>query len=184
MSRRTNSMRPQVGRLDNRGDNFAFDDLVSQAFGEDFFGSDFGFGNFGRGFENNFRELGRGFDEPNMLSHFSDMRLGGFGSGGNGTMISKSYVSTVNYDKDGKPVRKEYTSQALNQIGQDGTKISETKQSYKDSQKGIKKASHQRMLNDQGHKIVKTRDYKTNEEHEDHFYRGIEESKYYVLMIS
>lgn len=177
MSRRTNSMRPQMGRLDHRGDNYAFDDLVSQAFGDDFFG-DFGFGSFGRGFESHFREFGRGFDEQNMLSQFSDMRSSGFGSGGSGTIISKSYISSVNYDKDGKPVRKEYTSQALNQIGHDGTKISETKQSYKDSDKGIKKASHQRMLNDQGHKIVKTRDYKTNEEHEDHFYRGIQESKF------
>ena len=127
-----------------------------------------------------------------MLSNFnfgdlhSGSGLGGFtmsmnsmnmGRGGQGTVISKSYVSTVKYDENGNPVKKEYTSQGIDQYTNDGTKISEKKQGFKDYEKGIKKASHQRTLNDVGQKIIKTKDYKNNHENEEHYLHGIREGK-------
>jgi hypothetical protein len=123
-----------------------------------------------------------------LMSNFGDFNsgLGGFtmsmnsmnmGKGGQGTVISKSYVSTVKYDENGNPVKKEYTSQGIDQYNQDGTKISEKKQGFKDFEKGIKKASHQRTLNDVGQKIIKTRDYKNNHENEEHYLHGIREGK-------
>ena len=173
--------------------NFAFDDLVSQAFSDDFFG-DFGFnsgfGRMGMGMGNMGNRQLRGNDDDgfgfsnfgsfggfgnNMMMEFNSMNSGGMG--GKGTCISKSYVSSVQYDKDGKPQRQEFSSQAIDQIGKDGTKISEKKSIYKDSEKGVKKASNQRTLNDVGHKIVKTKDYKTMNESENHYYKGFNESK-------
>lgn len=171
-------MRPQMGRFDNGNNNYAFTSMVQSGYGQGF--TSFGFSSFGNGFNSQFQGF-PGFDNiyaPNMLpTNFSSMTSGGFFPGSNSTMISNSYVSTVNYDMNGQPIRKEYTSQVLNKVGHNGATISESRQQYKDSGKGIKKVAHQRMLNNQGHKIVKTRDYKLNQENEDNYYMGIEESK-------
>lgn len=123
------------------------------------------FGNFG-GMNNG------GFSS--VIQRFNSM---GPGNHGNGTVISKSYVSSVNYDKNGKPIKKEYTSQGIDTYDKNGTKISEKQSGYRDEEKGIKKECHQRLLNDVGHKIVKTRDYINKEEREDNFYKGIREGK-------
>lgn len=114
-----------------------------------------------------------------VIQRFNSMGPGSHG--GNGTVISKSYVSTVNYDKNGKPIKKEYTSQGIDTYDKNGTKISEKQSGYKDEEKGIKKECHQRLLNDVGHKIVKTRDYINKEEREDNFFKGMREGKILII---
>lgn len=164
-----------------RSGGAAFDDLVSKAFGDDFF-FDSGFGSFG-GFGNGRGMLGRGFDDedfgfgPSIFSDFVSMQSGSGPK--NGTVISKSYVSTVKYGEDGKPKKQEYSSQSIDQYTKDG-RISEKRNSYQDYERGIKKAAHQRMINDQGHKIVKTKDYYKNEDFEDHYYNGLNEGKFSI----
>ena len=159
-----------------------FDDYVLRAFNDDFFeDDDFGFGGFGGfGRLNSHKMIGNddGFGffgglGSNIMSEFGSFN--NLGSGKQGSVITKSYVSSINYDKNGNPQKQEFSSQSIDQYNKDGTKLSEKKHAFKDSTQGIKKASHQRMLNDQGHKIVKTRDYKNNHESEDHYYKGMEE---------
>ncbi len=168
-----------------------FDKYVQRAFGDDFFNDDFGsFGNFGFGFGNrgSNRMLGSreardddGFGffgglGSNIMSEFGQFNNMRSGSGTGGSCITKSYVSSIKYDNDGRPQKQEYSSQSINQIAKDGTKISESRHAFADSEQGVKKASHQRMINDQGHKIVKVKDYKRNEDKEEHYYKGFEES--------
>ena len=111
-----------------------------------------------------------------IMSEFGQFNNIRSGSGSGGACITKSYVSSVKYDNDGRPQKQEYSSQSINQVTKDGTKISESRHAFADSEQGVKKASHQRMINDQGHKIVKVKDYKRNEDKEEHYYKGFEES--------
>lgn len=173
-------MRPLVGGFDPRNSNYVYSSMTQGGYGQGF-SSSYGFCSFGNGYNNQFPGF-PGFDNnfvsPNMSSPFlSGITLSASTQGGQGTVISNSYVSTLNYDSNGQPIRKEYSSQAFNKYGQNGTNISESRQQYRDSGKGIKKVSHQRTLNDQTHKITKTKDYKLKEENEDNYYMGIEESK-------
>jgi hypothetical protein len=155
-----------------------FDDMLDHAFGDEFFTDNLMFEGFGRFNSGGRGMIGSNFDQdidsfgfgPNIMSNFISMQSGG----NKGTVISKSYVSTVKYDQNGQPQMQEYSSQSIDQFTKDG-KLSEKKQAFQDSVKGVKKASHQRILNDQGHKIVKTRDYTKNEEFEDHYYKGMNE---------
>lgn len=169
-----------------------FDDFVSRAFGSDF-DSDFDF--FGSNMMGNSRKMissGSNNNNNNRLDYdlpnnfipsfvsnrfnddFGGVSLGG--KGNNGTFICKSYVSTTKLDKNGRPVKQEYSSQSIDQFTKDG-KLSEKRSTYQDALNGIKKASHQRTINDQGHKIVKTKNYMNNESNEDHYYKGINEGK-------
>jgi hypothetical protein len=121
-----------------------------------------------------------GFDNNNIMSFFSQNNFGSEGMGGGkdgSTVFSSSYVSSVTYDKGGKPVKKEFQSQGIDHF-KNGQKISEKKQAFKDYENGIKKASQQRTLNDVGQKIIKTRDYRNNETSENTYYRGMNEGKF------
>ena len=157
-----------------------FDDFINQAFNDDFFNDPFidfhkrnsSFGPKMLGFNNNQEnELG--------ISNFSRFNSGFNIGSGVGTVISKSYVSTTKLDENGNPIRKEFKSQGFDQYNKDGTKISEKHQAYRDSEKGVKKASQQRLLNDVGQKIIKTKDYKNNNELEDHYYHNMNEGKFF-----
>lgn len=72
------------------------------------------------------------------------------GSGGPGTFVSKSYVSTVKYDKDGKPQKEVFQSQAVSQMDESGKRLTEKQQAYKNSLTGLEKASHERKIDDKG----------------------------------
>lgn len=95
-------------------------------------------------------------------------------SGNPGTIISKSYVSRVNY-RDGKPQQEVYQSQAINQIGSDGRNIAEKQEAYKNSS-GIEKASHQRVLDGRGQKCIRQRNRNTGEQNEHNIYKEMQES--------
>jgi hypothetical protein len=94
-----------------------------------------------------------------------------------GTVIQKSYVSTVKYDQNGQPKKETYQSQSIKQIDKEGKKIQEKQQAYQNNQ-GLQKAAHERRLNDKGHKVIKERNRNTGEETEHTIYKGITESKF------
>ena len=77
----------------------------------------------------------------------------GAGSGP-GTMISKTYLSKVDYSS-GQPKEESYQSQAIKQFGEGGHSISERQEAYKNSTTGVQKAAHQRLLDDRGTKLIK-----------------------------
>ena len=90
-----------------------------------------------------------------------------------GTMISQAYVSKVDYSS-GQPVKESYQSRAIRQVGDDGHRISEKQEAYKNSN-GIQKATHQRILDDRGVKLIKQRNKNTSEQEEHNIFRGMNE---------
>ncbi len=94
-----------------------------------------------------------------------------------GTVITKSYVSKVNYDDSGRPQRETYQTQSIKQTDQDGKKIKEKQQAYQNSKSGVQKAAHERVLNDKGVKIIKARNSNTGEEYEHNVFKGLKEGK-------
>jgi hypothetical protein len=92
-----------------------------------------------------------------------------------GSFIQKSYVSTMKYDKDGKPVRETYQAQSIRQTDKDGRRIQESQQAYQNTKTGIEKASHERLFNEKGHKIVKARNKLAGEEYEHNYFKGMNE---------
>jgi hypothetical protein len=95
---------------------------------------------------------------------------------GPGTVISKSYCSKVDY-RDGQPHQECYQSQSINQIGQDGHKISEKQEAYKNSRTGIQKAAHQRLLDDKGLKQIRQRNVNTGAQEEHNIFKGMQENE-------
>jgi hypothetical protein len=93
-----------------------------------------------------------------------------------GTFICKSYVSKVNYAENGQQQRETYQTQSIKQIDKDGTNIQEKQQAYQNTKTGIKKAAHERMLNEKAHKIVKKINKTTGEDYEHNFYQGMNSS--------
>ena len=102
------------------------------------------------------------------------MHMGG-NMGGPGTMISKTYMSKVDYSS-GQPHEESYQSQAIKQFGEGGHNISERQEAYKNSYTGVQKASHQRLLDDRGTKMIKQRNVNTGEQSQHNLYKGIQES--------
>ena len=95
---------------------------------------------------------------------------------GPGTVISKSYCSKVDY-RDGQPHQECYQSQSINQIGQDGHKISEKQEAYKNSRTGVQKAAHQRILDDKGMKQIRQRNVNTGTQEEHNIFKGMREDE-------
>ena len=95
---------------------------------------------------------------------------------GPGTVISKSYCKKVDY-RDGQPHQECYQSQSINQIGQDGHKISEKQEAYKNSRTGVQKAAHQRILDDRGMKQIRQRNINTGAQEEHNIFKGMKEDE-------
>ena len=125
---------------------------------------------------------------PNFSNHFSNFfndegfdriehKMMSTGDHGKGTVISKSYVSQTRYNKDGKPERETYQTQSINQLGEDGHRIQEKQEAYKNSLSGIEKAAHQRIFDNKGHKYIKERNRKTGEHKEHNLYKGMNEEE-------
>ena len=104
---------------------------------------------------------------------FISMQGGGTGPG---TMISKTYVSKVDYS-GGQPKEESYQSQAIKQFGEGGHSISEQQEAYKNSMTGVQKAAHQRLLDDRGTKLIKQRNINTGEQSEHNILKGLYENE-------
>jgi len=96
------------------------------------------------------------------------------------TVITKSYVSTVKYDKNGRPQKETYQTQSIKQTDNEGKKIQERQQAYQNTKSGIQKAAHERLLNDKGVKVVKGRNVQTGDEYEHNMYKGLNEGMFYL----
>jgi hypothetical protein len=120
---------------------------------------------FGRGGLSNFmnRDFGsfaRDFDDFGeddfFSSNFSGMsnRLGGLegnnGFGNQGTVISKSYSSSVKFDENGRPQKETYSSQAVSHVDKNGKRIGEKQTAYQNTKTQEEKAAHERVINDKG----------------------------------
>ena len=108
---------------------------------------------------------------PHPFHHFFNERTL---HSSNGTVLSKSYMSSTKYNDKGEPEHETYQTQSINHLDKNGHHIQEKQEAYKNSN-GIEKAAHQRMLDDKGHKIVKERNKNTGEESEHNIYKGMKE---------
>ena len=89
-----------------------------------------------------------------------------------GTCISQSHVSSKKISKDGKEESENYKSQSISQIDKKGKRITERQQAYKNSE-GVDKISHERILGDKGHKLVKARNRENQRTYEHNYFKGI-----------
>eukprot|EP00347_Sterkiella_histriomuscorum_P010066 403338814 len=97
------------------------------------------------------------------------------GSGnGQGQFVSQSYVSSTVLGPDGRPIQQKYGQKVAGAIG-NGNKVIERQQMYDNSATGLQKASHERMLNGQGRKIVKERVGQNQNAHD--FYKNLREEE-------
>ena len=94
---------------------------------------------------------------------------------GNGTVITKTFSSRIDYT-DGEPHEECYQSQSINQI-KDGHTISEKQESYKNTNTGVQKAAHQRLLDDKGTKQIRKKNTITGDQEEHNIYKGIKEEE-------
>ena len=135
---------------------------------------------------NNMQQLSQGMDtnnnnqmqlrnEGNGPQRGMFVHMGG-SMGGPGTMISKTYMSKVDYSS-GQPHEESYQSQAIKQFGEGGHNISERQEAYKNSYTGVQKAAHQRLLDDRGTKLIKQRNVNTGEQSQHNILKGIQESE-------
>ena len=77
-------------------------------------------------------------------------------SGGKGHFVQQTFVSSTKMDGNGRPIQERYQNKVAGAIG-NGNRVVERQQMYDHSGTGLQKASHERMLNDKGRKIVKER---------------------------
>ena len=122
---------------------------------------------------NNNLQLTPGLGGQGQQGIFISMQGGGSGPG---TMISKTFVSKIDYS-GGQPREESYQSQAIKQFGEGGHSISEQQEAYKNSMTGLQKAAHQRLLDDRGTKLIKERNINTGEQSEHNILKGIQESE-------
>ena len=156
--------------------NEFFNDFVS----EPFFGIDdfsdpfeemFFDGRMRRKFNNLLRDMESEFSNMNNIINVNNHKRRGVNKG---TMISQSYISKIDYSS-GEPVKESYQSRSIRQIGDDGHRISEKQEAYKNSN-GIQKAAHQRILDNKGAKLIKQRNKNTGEQEEHNIYKGMNDS--------
>ena len=153
--------------------NNIFNDFISKPFfGIDDFSDPFEDMFFGGRMRGNFNNLLGDMESEfsnmnNMISVNNENRRGM----NKGTMISQSYISKIDYSS-GQPVKESYQSRSIRQIGDDGHRISEKQEAYKNSN-GIQKAAHQRMLDNKGAKLIKQRNKNTGEQEEHNIYKGM-----------
>jgi hypothetical protein len=95
----------------------------------------------------------------------------------NSVILNKTYTELINFDDSGNQTKKIFSSQSINTHDNLGNNLSEIKSGYIDDEKGIKKSLEQKLLNNNGFKIVRTKDYINKEEREDKYLKGINENQ-------
>ena len=131
---------------------------------------------------NNMQQLSEGTNNQMQLRNDGNgqqrgmfIHMGG-NMGGPGTMISKTYMSKIDYSGD-QPREESYQSQAIKQFGEGGHNISERQEAYKNSYTGVQKAAHQRLLDDRGTKLIKQRNVNTGEQSQHNILKGLQENE-------
>ena len=164
-AQRNNPMNNMINEFMNRP-FFGIDDF-SDPFDDMFSG--FGFGRHNLG--NLLGDMNNEFN--NMQVNLVNGNNHNIRGANKGTVISQSYISKIDYSS-GQPIQESYQSRAIRQIGEDGHKISEKQEAYKNSN-GIQKAAHQRLLDNRGAKLIKQRNKNTGEQEEHNIFRGMNE---------
>lgn len=118
-------------------------------FMNDPFFADSGFGRMDQMMNNMRKQMKQMMNTDHMGS------IGG-GSGGNGHFVQQTFVSSTKMDANGRPIQEKYQNKVAGAIG-NGNKVIERQQLYDNSATGLQKASHERMLNDKGRKVVRER---------------------------
>ena len=62
--------------------------------------------------------------------------------------------SSTKMGRDGRPVKETYQVNSQGAVGPNGKRITERRQMYDNSESGLQKMAHERMLGNQGRKIV------------------------------
>lgn len=73
---------------------------------------------------------------------------------GHGQFVQHTFKKQTTMDANGRPVNQVYQTKAHGAIGK-GNRVVDRQQMYQNSATGMKKASHERMLNDRGRKIIR-----------------------------
>lgn len=91
---------------------------------------------------------------------------------------SESKSSSMKDDGSGTAPHKEiYENKTAGVVGIGGHKIEETQSMYQNSTSGQYKAAHQRILDDQGIRLINEKNFKTGDQLQDTIYKGIDESE-------
>ena len=93
----------------------------------------------------------------------------------NSTCVSKYYCTKIE-NNNGKPYEETYESESINQ-NNNGHKISEKKELYKNTKKGVQKAAQQKILDEKGTKTIKQKNIKTGELNEKKIVKGMKKNE-------
>ena len=93
-----------------------------------------------------------------------------------GKYVSHSHFSATKLDKNGKEYSENFQSQSISNIDNQGKRISERQQAYKNS-RGEDKIVHEKMLDNKGYKLIKSRNIENNETCEHNYLKGLKEEK-------
>ena len=101
--------------------------------------------------------------------------------GSGGTVSKKVYYERSEMGKDGAPPQiEQYKSSAMKSSGH-GNTVSERQQLYHNSETGLHKAAHERMMNNQGRKLVKEKLGPDSKEYE--HYRNIRPGSSFIYLL-
>lgn len=104
---------------------------------------------------------------------------------GKTTYSSESKSNALRNDGSGKAPHKEfYENKTAGLIGLGGHKLEESQSTYQNSTSGQYKAAHQRILDDQGVRLINEKNFKTGDEVEDAVYKGIDERIFKYILIN
>ena len=96
-------------------------------------------------------------------------------SNNNSTFVTKYCCSKIE-NNNGKPYEETYESESINQ-NNDGHKISEKKELYKNTKKGIQKAAQQKILDGKGTKTIKEKNINTGALNEKNIVKGMKKNE-------
>jgi hypothetical protein len=102
----------------------------------------------------------------NRMNHMAQEMFAGFGEMANlrngfnhsehsGNYYSSTFVQSTKIDRNGQPVVEKYRSEAKGARNDRGEMIRERKQAYANTETGLEKYGHERMIGDKGRKVVK-----------------------------
>ena len=89
-----------------------------------------------------------GVDAQGMNNHIAKM--------GSGKFAQSSVVTSMKQGANGRPVQEKYQTKATGAFGQ-GNRVTERHQMYENSGSQHQKMAHERMINNQGRKVVHER---------------------------
>jgi hypothetical protein len=123
-----------------------------------------------------FYDLDKEFETFGMENFCIDKDLYKLGSLGNNcrenSYISRSFVNTTSNGSD-QPTKEYYNVESYLTTDENGKKIGESKTSYENTAKGIRKASHQKLLGERGYREVHEKEINKDESNVRRIYNNL-----------